>query len=259
MWTYAPLLLRVRVGALQPCSGSMLAFLGCSATAQFGVFWTVQWSRCLACSCTALAMHPTTITICKQQVYPPWDCHPPCATGCIATDYAYNVNPILSSSGSSWSAIRCPKVVCWKHCCSISPIFAPMSFAVASTVLTADRTAIAVELQDTAAAVASTSAAPAPPPAAVYKTVKQLRLRSAAAYLPHPEKESYGGEDAHFVSNVSGGAIGVADGEQRVCWPCCSLVAAGNLSWEGVSRRGGGHVGCRGFLLPVAAELKLSL
>ncbi|KAF6262708.1 hypothetical protein COO60DRAFT_586442 [Scenedesmus sp. NREL 46B-D3] len=46
----------------------------------------------------------------------------------------------------------------------------------------------------------------------VYKTVKQLRMRSAAAYLPHPEKESYGGEDAHFVSNISGGAIGVADG-----------------------------------------------
>jgi hypothetical protein len=117
-----------------------------------------------------------------------------------------------------------------------------------------------VELQDAAAAVASTSAAPAPPPAAVYKTVKQLRLRSAAAYLPHPEKESYGGEDAHFVSNVSGGAIGVADGEQRVCWLCCSLVAAGNLSREGVSHRGGGgHVGSRGFLMPGVAELTLSL
>jgi protein phosphatase PTC7 len=47
----------------------------------------------------------------------------------------------------------------------------------------------------------------------VYKTVQQLRMRSAAAYLPHPDKESYGGEDAHFVSNISGGAIGVADGE----------------------------------------------
>jgi protein phosphatase PTC7 len=47
----------------------------------------------------------------------------------------------------------------------------------------------------------------------VYKTVKQLRMRSAAAYLPHPDKESYGGEDAHFVSNISGGAIGVADGK----------------------------------------------
>ncbi len=44
------------------------------------------------------------------------------------------------------------------------------------------------------------------------RLLKQLRLRSAAAYLPHPDKEYYGGEDAHFVSNVAGGAIGVADG-----------------------------------------------
>jgi hypothetical protein len=51
------------------------------------------------------------------------------------------------------------------------------------------------------------------------ETVKLLRLRSAAAYLPHPEKESYGGEDAHFVSNVSGGAIGVADGELGAAGP----------------------------------------
>jgi hypothetical protein len=79
-------------------------------------------------------------------------------------------------------------------------------------VLTADRAAAVAE-QD--AAVASTSSAPAAP-APVYKTVKQLRLRSTAAYLPHPEKESYGGEDAHFVSNVSGGAIGVADGTVAV-------------------------------------------
>jgi hypothetical protein len=99
-----------------------------------------------------------------------------------------------------------------------------------------------VGLQDAAAAVASTSAAPAPPPAAVYKTVKQLRLRSAAAYLPHPEKESYGGEDAHFVSNVSGGAIGVADGEQRVCWLCVGVWWEGSRgsvgSWGGVARDG---------------------
>ena len=42
--------------------------------------------------------------------------------------------------------------------------------------------------------------------------VKQLRLRTAAYYLPHPEKAHYGGEDAHFVSQAGGGAIGVADG-----------------------------------------------
>jgi len=66
--------------------------------------------------------------------------------------------------------------------------------------------------QDPATPSTSAPAAAAP----VYKTIKQLRLRSAAAYLPHPEKESYGGEDAHFVSNVSGGAIGVADGGSRL-------------------------------------------
>lgn len=60
---------------------------------------------------------------------------------------------------------------------------------------------------------AAAPAAVEPQQQVVYKTVKQLRMRSAAAYLPHPEKESYGGEDAHFVSNISGGAIGVADGE----------------------------------------------
>ncbi|WIA37811.1 hypothetical protein OEZ86_014673 [Tetradesmus obliquus] len=59
---------------------------------------------------------------------------------------------------------------------------------------------------------AAAPAAVEPQQQVVYKTVKQLRMRSAAAYLPHPEKESYGGEDAHFVSNISGGAIGVADG-----------------------------------------------
>jgi hypothetical protein len=99
------------------------------------------------------------------------------------------------------------------HLCASAPM---------STVLTEDRAVAAAVEQD--AAVASTSgAAPAP----VYKTIKQLRLRSAAAYLPHPDKESYGGEDAHFVSNVSGGAIGVADGKWygdsllRMVAPCC--------------------------------------
>lgn len=76
------------------------------------------------------------------------------------------------------------------------------------TVLT---TSTPAELQDSMqeAAVPSTPAAPAPP---AFTTIKQLRLRSAAAYLPHPDKEAYGGEDAHFVSNMAGGAIGVADG-----------------------------------------------
>lgn len=78
----------------------------------------------------------------------------------------------------------------------------------ASTVLTTDRAAVVV---DPEANVASCSCPAAATP--VFKSVKQLRMRSAAAYLPHPEKESYGGEDAHFVSNISGGAIGVADGE----------------------------------------------
>jgi hypothetical protein len=61
----------------------------------------------------------------------------------------------------------------------------------------------------TSAAAADAPPTPAPP---AFTAVKQLRLRSAAAYLPHPDKESYGGEDAHFVSNLAGGALGVADG-----------------------------------------------
>ncbi|KAG0462498.1 hypothetical protein HPP92_020974 [Vanilla planifolia] len=37
-----------------------------------------------------------------------------------------------------------------------------------------------------------------------------LKLISGSCYLPHPEKEETGGEDAHFISNEH--AIGVADG-----------------------------------------------
>ncbi|PKA49826.1 putative protein phosphatase 2C 55 [Apostasia shenzhenica] len=39
---------------------------------------------------------------------------------------------------------------------------------------------------------------------------RTLKLLSASCYLPHPEKEETGGEDAHFISNEQ--AIGVADG-----------------------------------------------
>ncbi|MEW5315887.1 MAG: hypothetical protein WDW38_007285 [Sanguina aurantia] len=39
-----------------------------------------------------------------------------------------------------------------------------------------------------------------------------LQLKSAVSYLPHPDKVHYGGEDAHFVSDYGGGAMGVADG-----------------------------------------------
>lgn len=41
---------------------------------------------------------------------------------------------------------------------------------------------------------------------------KQLALRCAVCYLPHPDKVYYGGEDAYFVSDIGGGAMGVADG-----------------------------------------------
>nr|BCL66101.1 hypothetical protein [Volvox africanus] len=41
---------------------------------------------------------------------------------------------------------------------------------------------------------------------------KVLQLRTGVCYLPHPEKVHYGGEDAHFVSDVGGGILGVADG-----------------------------------------------
>ncbi|KAK8958551.1 putative protein phosphatase 2C 55 [Platanthera guangdongensis] len=39
---------------------------------------------------------------------------------------------------------------------------------------------------------------------------RTLKLLSGSCYLPHPEKEETGGEDAHFISNEQ--AIGVADG-----------------------------------------------
>ncbi|XP_010465009.1 PREDICTED: probable protein phosphatase 2C 80 [Camelina sativa] len=41
--------------------------------------------------------------------------------------------------------------------------------------------------------------------------LKSLRLVSGSCYLPHPEKEATGGEDAHFISDDEQ-AIGVADG-----------------------------------------------
>ncbi|KAL4538463.1 hypothetical protein Ndes2526B_g03235 [Nannochloris sp. 'desiccata'] len=40
----------------------------------------------------------------------------------------------------------------------------------------------------------------------------KLRLCLAASNIPHPDKVSYGGEDAYFISTVGGGAAGVADG-----------------------------------------------
>ena len=40
----------------------------------------------------------------------------------------------------------------------------------------------------------------------------KLQLRLAASNIPHPDKASYGGEDAFFISDVGGGAAGVADG-----------------------------------------------
>lgn len=37
-------------------------------------------------------------------------------------------------------------------------------------------------------------------------------LKLGYSNIPHPAKESYGGEDAFFISHVGGGALGVADG-----------------------------------------------
>lgn len=37
-------------------------------------------------------------------------------------------------------------------------------------------------------------------------------MKVASKVIPHPEKAHYGGEDAHFISSVGWGAIGVADG-----------------------------------------------
>ncbi|CAN8264080.1 unnamed protein product [Cochlearia groenlandica] len=42
-------------------------------------------------------------------------------------------------------------------------------------------------------------------------SLKSLKLVSGSCYLPHPEKESTGGEDAHFICDEEQ-AIGVADG-----------------------------------------------
>mmetsp|Transcript_28658 Transcript_28658/g.52680 ORF Transcript_28658/g.52680 Transcript_28658/m.52680 type:complete len:371 (-) Transcript_28658:1403-2515(-) len=39
-----------------------------------------------------------------------------------------------------------------------------------------------------------------------------LVFKQAATYLPHPDKVHYGGEDAHFLTDYGGGAMGVADG-----------------------------------------------
>lgn len=40
---------------------------------------------------------------------------------------------------------------------------------------------------------------------------KTLKLLSGSCYLPHPDKEETGGEDAHFICSVEQ-AVGVADG-----------------------------------------------
>lgn len=48
----------------------------------------------------------------------------------------------------------------------------------------------------------------------VYRKIpsgKSLKLVSGSCYLPHPDKEDTGGEDAHFIC-VDEHAIGVADG-----------------------------------------------
>ncbi|KFK28352.1 putative protein phosphatase 2c 55-like [Arabis alpina] len=42
-------------------------------------------------------------------------------------------------------------------------------------------------------------------------SIKSLKLVSGSCYLPHPEKEATGGEDAHFICDEEQ-AIGVADG-----------------------------------------------
>lgn len=101
---------------------------------------------------------------------------------------------------------------------------------IAATVVTAEpaapvTTAEPVTVEQPTAVVDAASTNPSVPEPEVpkFRTVKQLRLRSAAAYLPHVNKESYGGEDAHFISNISGGAIGVADGTLQLS--SCSRVS----------------------------------
>lgn len=45
-----------------------------------------------------------------------------------------------------------------------------------------------------------------------YDTVQRRQLQFGTANIPHPDKVSYGGEDAYFTSDVGGGAMGIADG-----------------------------------------------
>lgn len=53
---------------------------------------------------------------------------------------------------------------------------------------------------------AAVAAPPAPP------ATSTLELTTAAVCLPHPDKTAWGGEDAHFISTLRGGALGIADG-----------------------------------------------
>lgn len=50
------------------------------------------------------------------------------------------------------------------------------------------------------------------PAAGTQQVPGQLRLKFGVKNIPHPNKAHYGGEDAFFVSEVGGGAAGIADG-----------------------------------------------
>ncbi|KAI8465998.1 MAG: phosphatase 2C-like domain-containing protein [Monoraphidium minutum] len=65
------------------------------------------------------------------------------------------------------------------------------------------------QLKERVASQHARAARAAPPSAA---GAAPMRLHTGARCLPHPEKQSYGGEDAFFVSRKNGGALGVADG-----------------------------------------------
>ncbi|EFN54891.1 hypothetical protein CHLNCDRAFT_135009 [Chlorella variabilis] len=59
---------------------------------------------------------------------------------------------------------------------------------------------------------AQVASAPAGAAAGDLPAALQLRLQFGVKNIPHPNKAHYGGEDAFFVSELGGGAAGIADG-----------------------------------------------
>mmetsp|Transcript_22895 Transcript_22895/g.40754 ORF Transcript_22895/g.40754 Transcript_22895/m.40754 type:complete len:337 (-) Transcript_22895:252-1262(-) len=81
--------------------------------------------------------------------------------------------------------------------------------ALPSTRRRADATPL---LHRRALAVNATASAAESESAGVPVATVSLALKAAVSSIPHPEKVDTGGEDAWFISQIGGGAIGVSDG-----------------------------------------------